>query len=235
MPDPVWFDALRKALAQRELPAAYAARLVDELSDHFTDLEEDQMSMDALESRSLVDRLGAPHEVARQAAREFARHSFGGRHPVLMFVVLPILVLAVGYVASLFGLVGAGRVLKAFDPAISSDSLSPTGAGLMRLLCLAMLLVPATLTAALFAWLAARAGVKRKWPIITGAIIGILVGLSQMDVYVSPLPGQSRLQLGLGFGTHMAFFQLAKFGVPMLVGLWIFSRRIRERSEALAS
>jgi hypothetical protein len=217
------------------LPAAYAARLVDELSDHFTDFLEDQMSTDALQSRSVVDRLGSPQEIARHAAHEYTQRSFTGRHPVLMFIALPVLVVAVGYLASLFGVVGAGRVIKALDPGMSSDRMSPTGVGVMRLLCIGALLVPATLTAALFAWLAARASVKRHWPIITGAILGVLAGLSQMDMYVSPVSGKSSLTMGLGFATNTAFIQLAKLVVPLAIGMLIFSRQMRARPTAVAS
>jgi len=235
MLDPAWLDEMRRQLARRKLPAAYAARLLDELSDHVTDFLEDQMSTDALEPRSLVERLGSPQEVARQAAREFTRRHFSGRHPILMFAVLPVLVLAVGYVASVFGVVGIGRVIKLLSPAMSSDSFSPVGAALMRLTCMTALLLPAIATATLFAWLAARAGVKRKWPIITGVVVGMLAGLSQMDIYVSPQSGKSSLTLGLGFGTATLFFQIAKFAVPMMFALWIFARQARQGRQALAS
>ncbi len=235
MPDPAWLEELRRHLARRKLPAAYAARLMDELSDHVTDFMEDQMSTDALESRGLVERLGSPQEIARQAAREFTRHRFSGRHPVLMFAVLPVFVLVAGYVASLFGVMGLGRVMKLVSPAMSSDSFSPVAAGAMRLACMAALLLPAVATAALFAWLAARAGLQRKWPIVTGVIVGVLAGLSQMDIYVSPQSGKSSLSLGLGFGTATAFFQLAKFAVPMMFALWIFARQARQGRGVMAS
>lgn len=225
MSAPNWLEEMRAELAQRKLPAAYVARLMDELSDHFTDFLEDQMSTDALPSGSVFGSLGAPHEVARSAAQEFRRRTFSGRHPLLMFVAVPIVVLCVGFVASIFSVVGAGWVWKWFDPAMSSERLSPTAVGVVRMLCIAVLLVPAALTAALFSRLAGRAGMPRKWPIITGVLLGLLVGLAQLDVTLSTQTGKSQLMFGFGFGSSTAFFQLAKFAVPLAVGLWIFSRR----------
>ncbi|HVU87925.1 MAG TPA: hypothetical protein VHD36_11435 [Pirellulales bacterium] len=235
MSERAWLDELRAQLARTKLPAAYAARLFEELSDHVTDFMEDQMSTDALPSRGLMDRLGAPLDVVECAQREFRRRSFSGRHPILIFVVLPLVVLQLGYAASLFSVVGTGGILKKLDPAMSSELLSPGGTALIELLCGGLMLASATLTAALFAWLAARAGVNRRWPIITGAIMGLLAGLTQMSVYISPNPGQSRLSLGLGFGTSMALFQVARFAVPLAIGLWIFARRMHREPAVLAS
>ena len=232
-----WLDELHRQLTRKRLPPAYVARFVDELSDHVTDFLEDQMSTDALQSHSVFDRFGAPQDLARRAAQEFRQRSFCGRHPILMFVVSPLLVMAAGTFASVLAVVAVGRVCKWIDPALSSDRLSPTAVAGMRMLCICSPLAPAALTAALFAWLAARAGVPRRWPIITGAILGLLAGLAQLDMYVSAAPGQSRLQLGLGFSTALTetVFQLSKFAVPLLIGIWIFSRGIRRRASVLAS
>jgi hypothetical protein len=237
VPDPKWLEELQKQLARRRLPATYVARLMDELSDHVTDLLEDQMSTDALESRSVFERLGAPQDVARQAAAEFRRRSFCGRHPILMFVVLPVVTLVAVFYVELMGLAALGMALKSTGADLSSDRLSPTAVGGVRLFCTSSLLVPAALTAALFAWLAAKAGVPRKWPTITCAILGVLAAASQLDVYMSPLPGQSKLTLGMGFSTAVTamFVQLSKFAVPLLIGMWIFSRRMRVNSRAMVA
>lgn len=235
MSERAWLDEFRAQLARTKLPAAYAARLLEELSDHVTDFMEDQMSTDALPSRGLVERLGAPLDVVDRAQREFRRRTFSGRHPILMFVVLPLVVLQLGYVASLFSVVGTGGLLKKLNPAFSSELMSPGGTALIELFCGSLILASATATAGLFAWLAARAEVNRRWPIITGALMGLLAGLTQMSVYMSPNPGQSRLSLGLGFGTSMALFQVARFAVPLAISLWIFSRQMRDRQSAVTA
>jgi hypothetical protein len=235
--DPNWLEELREQLARRKLPPAYVARLMGELSDHVTDLMEDQMSTDALESRNVFERLGAPQDVAQQAAAEYRRRSFCGRHPILIFVVLPVVTLVALFYAELTGLAGLGMVLKSAGAEWSSDRFSPTAAGGMRLFCTGSLLVPAALTAMLFAWLGAKTGVPRKWPAITCVFLGLLAAASHMDLYMSPLPNQSRLTLGLGFSTAITalFVQLSKFAVPVLIGMWMFKRRMRASSRAVAA
>ncbi len=47
MAKPQWRDRLREELRNRNLPPAYAARLIEELTDHVTDLEQENPSMDA--------------------------------------------------------------------------------------------------------------------------------------------------------------------------------------------
>jgi hypothetical protein len=172
VPDPKWLEELQKQLARRRLPATYVARLMDELSDHVTDLLEDQMSTDALESRSVFERLGAPQDVARQAADEYRRRSFCGRHPILIFVVLPIVAAVVGLYAELMGLAALGMALKSYGAELSSERLSPWSAGGMRLVCTLAILFPAMCTAGLFAWLAARTDVNRKWAMIAVVTLG---------------------------------------------------------------
>ena len=133
----------------------------------------------------------APLDVVERAEREFRSRTFAGRHPILMFVVLPLLVLQLGYAASLFSVVGTGGLLKKLDPAFSSDLMSPGGTALVELLCGSLILASATATAGLFAWLAVRAEVHRRWPIITGAMMGLLAGLTQMSVYMCRTPAKA--------------------------------------------
>ena len=86
MDDRLWLDRLRAALAGRRLPAAYAERLAQELSDHFHDLTEEKMSTDAE-----IERLGDPEQVAEAALS--CRRGFFRRHRWLRmttFVVLPV-------------------------------------------------------------------------------------------------------------------------------------------------
>ena len=237
MRDPAWLNELHQQLAKKRLPPAYVARLVDELSDHVTDLLEDQMSTDALQSRNVFERLGAPQDIAQQAGKEFRRRSFLGRHPILTFVLLPIVALLASLAVELASFVAVGSVLKSLGPELSSERFSPWAVGGMRLLCTLAVVLPALLMAALFAWLAARTGVNRKWPVITAVILGLLAGASQLDMQLAPGEGQSKLMLGMGLSTAFAatFFQLSKFAVPLGIGLWVFSRRLRANSRALAA
>ena len=88
-----WASA-RAELARRKLPPLYVERFVSELSDHLTDWREDRMSTDAKDLHGVFERLGSPGQVAASAAQEYRRARFSRRHPVLMFVVLPLVALS---------------------------------------------------------------------------------------------------------------------------------------------
>ena len=94
----LWLEQVRRCCRKQHLPAVYVQRLVDELADHHFDLMEDSMRMDANASKttspnltdSTTARLGSPLDVAARAAQEYRQTRFCGRHPILAFVVLPI-------------------------------------------------------------------------------------------------------------------------------------------------
>ena len=104
MDAPHWLHELRAELARRKLPPLYVERFVSEMSDHFSDCMEDRMSTDAKDLHGVFQRLGTPGDVARSAAHEFRQARFSRRHPVLMFVVLPVLFNIFFVVLSILGL-----------------------------------------------------------------------------------------------------------------------------------
>jgi hypothetical protein len=105
-----WLDELRTELARRKLPRPYVERLVEELSDHYLDCMEDRMSTDANDLHGVFQRLGSPGQVAAQAAEEFRCARFSRRHPVLMFVLLPVLSPPVLWIASRVALVACRKL-----------------------------------------------------------------------------------------------------------------------------
>ena len=101
-----WLDEVRGRLAKHGLPPAYVQRFVQELSDHFDDLKEENMGTEV----DVSSRLGEPERVAQAAVAAYRRRSFLGRHPTaafLVFAVSPLLMLLATMVTSLV-LLGLG-------------------------------------------------------------------------------------------------------------------------------
>src|SRR5687767_4504079 len=124
-------DQLSYELQQRDLPAAYIARYVDELREHITDLIEERksnMSKDALTDAEVVAQIGAPVSLADAASVEFSRRSFFGRHPIATFLLAPIPLAVFAWVATFATMFscGAGVVLLAqsLGMASSNDSVA---------------------------------------------------------------------------------------------------------------
>ena len=75
MANQAWLDEVRERLAKHTLPPAYIRRFMDELSDHFQDITEENMGTEA----NVLSRLGEPEHVAESAATAYRRRSFLGR------------------------------------------------------------------------------------------------------------------------------------------------------------
>ena len=87
-----WLDRVREQLARQALPPSYIKRFMEELTDHFNDLMEENMEGD------VVSQLGQPEQVAGAAAVAYRQHRFLGRHcwaRVLVFGVCNILLIVV--------------------------------------------------------------------------------------------------------------------------------------------
>src|SRR5262245_40556290 len=109
MADLHWRDRLIVALRRQGLPTSYIDRLVEELSEHLTDLFTEEPSMDA--QRDVEDRLGTPEQLAAAAKAEFQRRTFAGRHPVLTFLAGPTAVMLGTLVAMVLAVVSLDWVI----------------------------------------------------------------------------------------------------------------------------
>ncbi|MBI2823457.1 MAG: hypothetical protein HYX69_02060 [Planctomycetia bacterium] len=231
-----WLNRVRNELRKARLPAAYAERLVEELSDHVTDLSEEQMSMEARESPSVVERLGPPVEVAQAAAKQYRRRTFCGRHPIVMFVVLPILIMPLAWFALVMAIVGVRELSEFLDLGrLSSQQFTPTLVGAVRLLCTAAVVAPAAIVAVVLCRLASKASVRWHWPLLACAILGAIVGSTQIKVFMSPVEGQSQLTLGMGVSSKTLFIEPWHFALPVAIGLWAVWRQLQRGRPTWAS
>src|SRR6266404_5302566 len=83
-----WPEELEGKLRRQGLPSEYIDRLIEELADHAIDSQTENPSMEAQQMRA---QLGTPEQLARTAHDEFRRRTFASRHPVLTFIVGPLL------------------------------------------------------------------------------------------------------------------------------------------------
>src|SRR5580658_6698848 len=78
-----WRDQVIQELHRQGLPSAYVDRLVDELSDHATDLFMEDRDMDVQHGdaiSSIEARMGSPKQLASVAKAEFRRRTFAGHN-----------------------------------------------------------------------------------------------------------------------------------------------------------
>src|SRR4051794_2843986 len=101
----------RIELTRHRLPPPYVERLPPGLFDHIPHFLENRMSTDAKDLPRLSRHLGAPSRVATEAAAEYRRGKFAARHPVLMFVLMPILSLPILWAGYVFTILSVASML----------------------------------------------------------------------------------------------------------------------------
>jgi hypothetical protein len=227
---PHWLHELRAELARRKLPPLYVERFVLEMSDHFSDCMEDRMSTDAKDLHGVFQRLGTPGDVARSAAHEFRQARFSRRHPVLMFVVLPVLLVPVLWMASIMAVVMLLELLGIESgKVVSSSTTWQIVDACLPYAVLALLLIPAAMSATFFAYLAKRAEVHWKWLGLACLLVAMLGGLAALDVMLPTANDQGRLAFGFSLSKHPSASQLLQFLLPLAIGGWAVWRQMGYR------
>lgn len=234
MPNRNWRERVRHELQRQGLPPAYVARLVEELSDHATDLFKEDSSMDT--EQILDARLGSPTELASLASSQFQHRSFAGRHPWLTFVAAPVAVVAASLVATflLLAAVGwLGDLVSGGALSANDESHLPPSELEMRVVHLANTIVrfvPFFVSAFFFARLGQRSG-RQVWSVCACGIIA-LIAVSFLSV-VSPRTADGPGMWTLGVGWPFRIDQLLQALVPLGWGAWVFFQISTSRMRAV--
>jgi hypothetical protein len=241
-----WLERLREELARRKLPPLYAERLVSELADHITDSMEDPMSTDAQDLRTIIThQLGSPRDVAASAAKEYRKGHFCGRHPVLSFVLLPIVALPFLWAV---GLLVFGVSLKLLgvgggEPTADQLQLART---VLPYVVSAMVVVPIALAAAVFCWLGHKAGVHWRWPLVACLLLAALSGPTMVDAGLRGAHPRGLLHgtryrhvsaespdalgfvsVGFGMSRRPSLSQIVQFALPLAICAFVAYRQTR--------
>ena len=225
-----WLSQLRAELARRKLPPQYVERFVVELSDHVTDFLEDRMSTDAKDLHGVFQRLGEPGQLADSAAKEYRKGRFSRRHPLLMFVVLPVLSLPGLWVAYVLGMLLTAKSLGLESGKVDTATTVWQWANACApFFVMGMLLVPVGLTTAFFCRLARNAGVSLKWTIVACFVLALLGGLATSQFVLPTETTQGRLTVSFGFGLHPSSLQVLQFLLPLAIGGWAVWRQMKGR------
>lgn len=111
---------LRDELLRRRLPRDYVERVTAELADHFEDIASEEPP-GAMDGSAAAKRLGCRALLAGQIVRQFQRGTFCGRHPWLSLIVLPVLIMASGYVAAELAILLLAELFLGLTGGYSSD------------------------------------------------------------------------------------------------------------------
>jgi hypothetical protein len=229
-------EELRSKLLHRGLPRSEAARFVEELTDHLQDLMEEKecaMRMDAKEFGCLEERLGQTDELADAAVANYRHASFAGRHPVVMFLLAPIPLLAAAWIGFWY----LGITAAHFAPTVLGDAYRVAGRPVndwpASLVCWANALdyvsrmAPQMLVAGLLCHLAMRSGRGWRWGMLGCGLVAVVAGLMVTDLNLPLEGGKGRLTLGVALPPQ-SVWQLVQLLPPLAAGflvLWRFNRK----------
>jgi hypothetical protein len=221
MPDPRWLSRLVEALHREGLPDAYVDRLVEELSDHVTDLLQENKSMDA--RNEVESRLGTPEHLAATARAEFRHRTFAGRHPIWTFLAGPPVAIVGTFLMLLLAFLGFYELVdRATGGSLSANEATHTAPSDLELALihgadLAFSFLPYALPACLFARLASRAG-RRNWGVTACSLLAVLA-LCYWSIIEQRPDGHGTWTMG--FLCRPGLRQLAQAAVPLALAAWL--------------
>lgn len=228
-----WLLKLRTELVRRKLPPLYVERMVLELSDHLSNLLEDRMSTDAKDLHGVFERLGTPGGVAATAAHEFRKARFSRRHPVLVFILAPVLSLPMLWFASVATVILAVKLLGIESGNSTTTAVWQAADVALPFVIVALMVIPVALAAAFFCRVAARAGVSWKWSLAACCMIAVL-GSAAMTHFVLPTETtQGSLHFGLRLALRPTASQLLQFAAPLAICGWAIWRQVKASRQSV--
>ena len=223
-----WRNQLVEELRRQGLPGSHVDRLVEEFTDHATDVLSENQSMDA--EQTLESRLGTPEQLAKD---EFNRTTFAGRHPILTFVVGPIAAVFVALLIPILPVILAGEVCLSFHAwnnvhhsaaATMKEQPSTVKDGFLQGVGLFVRFVPFMLATWFFVSMGWRAA-QQKWSVLACCLISFLaiffVCLTNLECvgWRNGIEERRLIMFGLGYSWDFDFTQTIQAVVSLSFGL----------------
>ncbi len=232
MSNQLWREQLKESLYRHGLPNEYVLRLVEELSDHATDLFMEEKTMN--DHRDFKARLGTPDQLAVVALSEFQRRTFLGRHPMLTFIAGPIVAMIGTFVAICFTIsIGCWSIDRALGSSLTLSSNEELGVPLIvHVVDAAVRFVTFVVPTLLFVYLGQRTG-QRSWSVGACFVIALVAIFFWTETV--PKTAQSPGMWIVGLGCWTGVSQLLQAAIPLALGAWMLMQLRRNIDEPIAA
>jgi hypothetical protein len=166
------------------------------------------MSTEALHDQSLHARLGTADDIVQSAKANLPTGAFARRHPIVTYLVAPLPLLIVLWIAYLAALIG---MVSLFKPTVYE----PWHARVAGVLISGLAYVPTLLVVLVITWIAIRSQSKVRWWLAGALPVAFLSALLVVSFRMPTAPGTGNLNVGLVLPPSIA--QFPQFIVPMLI------------------
>jgi hypothetical protein len=184
------------------------------------------MSAEALNENVLETRLGDPQEVAAAVEEQAPRALFARRHPVIIYLLLPIPLLVALWVAYTLALAGILSGFQSYKDTVWAVNTA-------GILIHGIAYVPTVILTLLLAWLAIRSRTQIVWWLAGAALVAIVSGMLMVTFRVPTTPGTGLLQIGLGFPPALA--RWPQIAIPLAITLAFLAHAVFTRREPKCS
>lgn len=184
------------------------------------------MSMDALSTEQISNRLGASQELAELAVHEYRRAGFVCRHPWLTFLAAPIPIFILALALHTLVIIGFASLLEGH-----TTETQPMLMQAFSWIGHSLAFVPAVVASLLICYWANKSDRDWRWQLTACALIAILAGMLNVACNVPTQPGNGEFSMGFGLGWSV--FHLAQFLAPLaIVGCSVAMQWMRQRVDA---
>jgi hypothetical protein len=225
-------EALQGALLRQGLPAAAVVRLLDELADHFEDLQLEQEEGGSMATVEQIEaRLGHADTLADLAVAEHRRGHFVARHPIWCCIVAPFPLVVACVVVCMLVIVGFGYAAdlvlgETFGlKGVSGDDWPPAAVAVAQGVTCFLRFAPAIMATLLLRWKVRQAGLSWRWSWVGCGLIALVSAIFMVQLQLPQASSPGTLTIGLGFPVHSQSLLHALPPIGIAVGLWCWSRR----------
>lgn len=203
-----------------------------------------KLQIDESNTNDLEQRLGEPTHLALFAAEQYHARSFWGRHPVVTFVLAPLPLLVLCWIATGLGVTGAGKTVAYICEhwlGLSDSNTYPgdhliAQAGMMVAVSWLLIVVQPLVVAWLLCRIAARNTLNWRWPVAACGILAFVAGCLAVSYRLAVQPHEGQFMVGLSFALSpqwMLLVFLPKFTVAMAIGLLLVAATRRRAAMAM--
>ena len=220
MSHPHWIDSVHHELCRRHLPAPYITRLLGELADHAEDLQLHATDLSA----PLEQSLGHPREVAQAALIQYRQTHFAGRHPILIFILLP---LPLSVLAFACMLLAVSLISESWPSTFAHSTL------LRQTLSFACVLVPILLPAAFLCRIAHQAAISLIWRITACSLLSAFA----VCIYsrIEPPSATNQGLFVVGQALPQTLLQWLHLCIPLALFAWSYRRSVHAHPATFAA